>query len=127
MKKSMIQYVLVLIITCVFSVFYITTISYASESTVDGIITGADDFLENGDTQPLNKTNLQNTSNTLYNLLLAIAMVLAVAIGSILGIKFMISSVEEQAKIKEMLVPYVASCIVIFGAFRNMENCRKCT
>ena len=29
----------------------------------------------------------------------------------------MISSVEEQAKIKELLVPYVAGCIVIFGAF----------
>ena len=117
MKKNIIKYALLIAITCIFSIFYITTISYAAESTIDSIFTGEDDFISNGDTQPLDTQELHDTSNTIYNMLLAIAMVMAVAIGSILGIKFMISSVEDQAKIKELLVPYVAGCIVVFGSF----------
>ena len=53
----------------------------------------------------------------LYNMLLIIGIILAVLIGAILGIKFMIGSIDEQAKIKELLIPYVVSCIIIFGAF----------
>ena len=29
----------------------------------------------------------------------------------------MVGSVEEQAKIKETLIPYVIGCVIIFGAF----------
>ena len=29
----------------------------------------------------------------------------------------MTGSVEEQAKVKQTLVPYVAGCVVLFGAF----------
>ena len=42
---------------------------------------------------------------------------LAVAVGMFLGIKFMISSAEDKAKVKEALIPYIAGCVVIFGAF----------
>lgn len=29
----------------------------------------------------------------------------------------MLGGIEEQAKIKETLIPYIVGCIVIFGAF----------
>ncbi|MCI8481836.1 MAG: hypothetical protein HFJ27_01800 [Clostridia bacterium] len=38
-------------------------------------------------------------------------------IGMYLGIKFMISSAEDKAKVKEALIPYIAGCVVVFGAF----------
>ncbi len=60
---------------------------------------------------------MKSTSNFIYNLLLGIAMVVAVIVGLIIGIRFMTGGIEEKAKIKELLVPYVAGCIVIFGAF----------
>lgn len=88
-------------------------------SSSDDIISGANGFIKNGESQSqgsMNQTELVTTSNNIYNILLAIAMIIAVAVGIVLGIKFMTSSVEEQAKIKEMLVPYVAGCIVVFGA-----------
>lgn len=98
-----------------------STIVYAAgaETTGDSIINGANGFVNDGKTgasEALNEVELRKTSNTIYNILLAIAMVVAVAVGVILGIKFMTSSVEEQAKIKEVLVPYVAGCIVVFGS-----------
>ena len=60
---------------------------------------------------------LQDASNTIYNILLSFGVVIAVIIGMVLGIKFMTGSIEEQAKVKESLTPYIAGCIVIFGAF----------
>lgn len=95
-----------------------STIVYA-DTTGDSIISGANGFVDNGKAgakDALNEAELRKTSNTIYNILLAIAMVVAVAVGVALGIKFMTSSVEEQAKIKEMLVPYIAGCIVVFGS-----------
>lgn len=53
----------------------------------------------------------------IYNILLIIGMAVAVVIASILGIKFMIGSMEEKAQIKESLIPFIIGCIVVFGAF----------
>ena len=39
------------------------------------------------------------------------------AVGTIIGIQFMMASAEEKAKVKEALIPYVVGCAVIFGAF----------
>lgn len=60
---------------------------------------------------------LNSFSDTLYNTLLLIGMVIAVIVGTIIGIKFMVSSVEEKAKLKEILIVYVIGCIVLVGAF----------
>jgi len=78
------------------------------------------DFLKKGQqasSDDVNTGELKEASGTLFNVALAIGTVLAVAIGGILGIKFMIASAEDKAKIKEMLIPYVLGCVVVFGAF----------
>lgn len=103
--------------------------AYAA-GTVDDIVSGAEGFLGEGadashdtsaggyqSTAGLDETKLKETSDFIYNLLFAIAMVVAVIIGLVIGIKFMVSSVEEKAKIKELLLPYVVGCGVVFGAF----------
>ena len=55
--------------------------------------------------------------NDIYNILFPLAVVITVAIAGVLGIKFMMASAEDKAKLKESLVPYVAGCVVIYGAF----------
>ena len=65
----------------------------------------------------LNQEKLKETVEQLYNVLLALGVGISVIVGAILGIRFMAGSVEEQAKIKEMLAPYVIGCIVVFGGF----------
>ncbi len=89
----------------------------SSSHTLDEILDEGDNFLSKGDGDKIDASNLKDASNTLYNILLIIGISLAVAIGMYLGIKFMLSSVEDRAKVKESLVPYIAGCIVIFGAF----------
>lgn len=86
--------------------------------TPDEIIGDAQDFLNKaGNSTTINGGNLKRASSTLYNILLSIGMFTAVAIGIYLGVKFMMSSVEDKAKVKEALIPYIAGCTVIFSAF----------
>lgn len=84
------------------------------------IFDAGDNFLNEGKNASNNiiADNSVNTEfNRIYNVLFGIGVALTVIIGAILGIKFMIGTVEEQAKVKEMLMPYIIGCVVIFGAF----------
>ena len=37
--------------------------------------------------------------------------------GAILGIQFITGSVEQKAKVKDSLIPFIVGCVAIFGAF----------
>ena len=87
-------------------------------ATPDKIIENAQDFKNTGNaTIPINGDNIKQGSSSLYNILLSIAFFLSVAIGMYLGVKIMLSNAEDKAKTKEALIPYIAGCVVIFGAF----------
>lgn len=118
MRKKLIFKILVIIFT-VLSIFTIYTHSVQASSLSDAI-GGADDFIQSGvddDSPVISEDNLQGMSDMLYNSLLVIATIIAVIVGLVIAIQFMTGSVGERAKIKETLIPYIAGCIVIFGAF----------
>lgn len=84
------------------------------------IFDAGDNFLNEGRNASNNiieDTEVDQEFNRIYNILFGIGIALSVIIGAVLGIKFMLGTVEEQAKVKEMLMPYIVGCIVIFGAF----------
>ncbi len=90
----------------------------SSSHSPDEIISEAENFLNQGsDTSVISGEHLEKGSSTLYNILLSIGIFLAVAIGMYLGVKFMMSSAEDKAKVKEALIPYIAGCVVIFTGF----------
>ena len=94
-------------------------ISEPTTSTGD-IIEGAGSFIDIGSQDAnnnINPANLKDLSDTLYNILLVIGIVAAIIVGLILGIKFILGSIEEKAEIKQMVIPYIIGCIVVFGAF----------
>lgn len=122
MKKTIKSKLLIIILM----LFTILTILSTHTYALGGIITSGDKFenaranyLVNGihSDMEIDETDLKNVSNTVYNIFLLLGIIIAVIIGMVLGIKFMTGSIEEQAKVKESLVPYIAGCIVIFGAF----------
>lgn len=91
-------------------------------SNPSGVVEDAEAFVTTDSNNPyeqsyLKTENLQEFSQTLYSVLLGIGIVLAVIIGLILGIKFMLSSVTEKAQVKKLLVTYAIGCVVVFGAF----------
>lgn len=90
-----------------------------ADHTLDEIIQEGMNFIQSGQKEPskIDGENLKIGSETLYNILLVLGIFLTVAVGIFLGAKFMLSSVEDKAKVKESLIPYIAGCVVIFGAF----------
>lgn len=101
----------IILIFSIFSLFIPTV----KASELSGSITEAGEFL-NISTQNVS-IPIDKMSDTIYNVLLIIGIVVAVIIGMILGIKFITGAAGEKAKIKEQLITYIAGCIVIFGAF----------
>ena len=94
--------------------------SLISVKACDNIVTEADGFLDKGKenaNNAISSEKLKDASSLLYNTLLTIGICAAVIIGAVLGIQFMVGSVEQKAKIKDSLIPYVAGCVIIFGAF----------
>lgn len=80
----------------------------------------ADNFIGTGKNNAgttINTTELKSASDIIYNILLGIGVAVAVIVGAILGIQFMTAGIDKKVEVKEALVPYVVSCIVVFGSF----------
>lgn len=104
----------------VISIIFIKPNYSIAAFTIDGFVKDADDFIEAGKTEgenAIDQTGLKDISDVIYNTLLAVGLIAAVAIGIYLGIKIMIGSAETQAQYKELLTPYFIGCVVVFGAF----------
>lgn len=116
MKKTMIIKILLIL----FAMLSLTLIS-EQKVCATSWIQGADDFISDGEsdstTTAIDTDDMQEMSNMLYNAFLAVGIVIAVIIGLVIGIKFMTGSVAEKAEVKKTLIPYIAGCVVIFGAF----------
>lgn len=116
MKKIVIKVLLIVIIMN----FAILLSSDTVKASFWGDVTSSGDkFLEAGKSNAsgVSDTETKEIVNVLYNTLLTLGTIVIIAVGGIMGIKFMMASAEEKAKIKEALVPYIAGSIVIFGAF----------
>lgn len=92
------------------------TSSGTSASTLEDMVSDGDSFVKQGEAQ-YDEKELSKTSSVIYNILLTVGVFTSVIIGAILGIKLMISSAEEKAEVKKMLIPYIVGCIVVFGGF----------
>lgn len=113
-SKTLIIVILMLIINIFFS-----NINVVQADGISDVITGGDSFIQAGKDEDvgIDYDKLEDTSDTIYNMLLIIGMCIAVIISGVLGIQFMIGSAEEKAKVKDALIPFVIGCVVVFGAF----------
>ena len=112
MNRNILIRILVLFIL---SMMLVMQTTYA----VDDIIEAGGGFIKKGEQQQqaTQDSQIKTVSDQIYNILLAIGTVIAVIIGAILGIQFMVGSMDEKAKVKESLIPFVIGCVIIFGAF----------
>ena len=109
-KKMFLILIIILLLFCSNNV--------VQANNLGDIITGGQNFIESGSKQtPIASDSIKNLSDTIYNILLVLGTVIAVIIGAILGIQFITGSVEQKAKVKDSLIPFIVGCVVIFGAF----------
>ena len=95
-----------------------TTSSSEPPQSLDGIIGNANSFLSIGNgTGGINVSNLTGVFNMISGVLLTIATGITTISAVVMGINFTIQSVEDKAKIKESMVPWVIGIIISFGAW----------
>lgn len=111
MKKRILLILIMLILI-------ICSTNIVQATTTGEIIEGADNFIATGQqTDKISGDALKTLSDAIYNVLLIVGTIIAVIIGAVLAIQFITGSVEQKAKIKDALVPFVIGCVIIFGAF----------
>lgn len=121
MKKNILGKILIIIL--VFISFFLINMQGVYASSRTDFVEGADEFINagvnasQGNSTVIDENDLVQMSNMLYNAFLIIGIIIAVIFGLVIAIKFMTGSVEEKADVKKTLVPYIAGCVVIFGAF----------
>lgn len=113
--KNIKNIVLMLIVISIIFLFKVPE----SHAGPDEIITEGQDFISAGaqGDQTIDGNKMKEASDMIYNILLSVAVVASVAVASVLGLQFMFASVEDKAKIKESLIPFITGCIVVFGSF----------
>ncbi len=106
---------IILILLVLITLFSINSKVFAWSEIIDD----GKSFIDKADKSktPISEQGLKDVSGFLYNVLLAAGVVIAVIVATVLGVQFMMGGAEGQAKVKEMLLPFVVGCIIVFGGF----------
>lgn len=114
MKKILSFFIIFMIIMLSIS---FTNEVYAADGLGD-VISGGKDFMNSSSNEfSVSESNLQNTSTSLFNILLMLSFIIVACIGIYLGIKYMWAGVDEKADVKNALVIFAIGCVVTYGAF----------
>ena len=125
MKGDMMNKTIKIIVITLVSIFLIFSMStYSKASSLDDIIEAGNSFLRitptNTNVQSVNKpseTDLKAISKTVSGVLLTVAIGVTVISAVVMGINFTIQSIEDKAKIKEAMIPWMIGIFVAFGAY----------
>ena len=121
MKKMLFKVCLItLLILCNLSVYSTTCMA---DGSLDDVMNNGNSFLNAGSESStmIDQNDLKSLSNFISGVLLTIAIGVTVITVAIMGLNFITQSIEEKAKVKESMVPWVIGIIVSFGAFTIWE------
>ncbi len=99
----------------VMSVLVIIAMVLVTLSTVVSA-SGASGVIDNMKPDYSNSGDVANLGQKLTSIISTIAIVIAVIVLLILGIKYMIGSASEKAEYKKTMIPYLVGAILVFGA-----------
>lgn len=109
-KRVLKIFLLVLILTC------ICNYSFA---VADKIIKQGTDFISTGQSNAgstMDPAKIQEASKNILGVLFPLAVAVTIIVGAFLGIKIMMSNIEDKSDAKKSLIPYAISCAVVYGA-----------
>ena len=109
MKKSIIY--IVSIFVFLMTVFTSCNFAYAEKFDIND-----DGWAPNSQTEAKDATKLQNVGNTIIGAIRAVGTIISVAVFAVLGIKYMMGSVEEKAEYKKTILPYAIGAGMVFAA-----------
>jgi len=92
----------------------VSTNVFASGEKVTGV--DIDKLKDNSNLQQGAVDGMSKIGGTIIDLITNAAMILAVVIIAVLGVKYMMGSAEEKAEYKRSMVPYLVGAVLVFGA-----------
>ena len=108
-KRNIIINILIILITIItLSTVILPNYCYAEDDKL-----GLGDLSNYEGTNP-GSEKLEKKANTILAYIRAIGVVLSVAILIVMGIKYMMGSVEEKANYKQTLLPYLIGAFLVF-------------
>lgn len=122
-KNNIINFIKKLIMSLIIVSISFLPIMYSRAEGFDfgKAMSSAKEFISNGSEEAPEGFNgyedLQESSTAIGNVLMIIGMGIAIVIAGILGIQFMLGSVEQRAQVKDKAIPFLIGCLVVFGAF----------
>ena len=93
---------------------------YSKAFSVDDIIESGNDFLNAADSQVTitpSEDGLMKLSQSISSVLLTIAIGITLISAIVMAINFIVQSVEDKAKIKESMIPWIIGIFISFGAY----------
>ena len=107
----------IILLMIVFQTIFVPISNVEASNFIDDIISQGDEFLQEGKNNQkgtLDQAQLKKSVNQVYTILFGIGTALSVAVAAILGIKFMIGSVEDRAEYKKTMMPVIIGIVVLF-------------
>ena len=108
----------ILLILVVFTaLFGVCNLSNANTTSFDSIWSKGDAFIKNGSSgAQITEKEAVDQIVPIGRILVGIASVVLVIAGLMLAVKYMMSGADEKAKLKEKLLWYVISIVLVYGA-----------
>lgn len=122
MRKMLLKTCLIITIICL-TICIISSYSHVEAAgSLDEVIQSGDSFINAGDDNSMiQESDLAELSKFISGVLLTIAVGVTILTGVVMGIKFVTQSIEDKAKIKESMLPWIIGIFISFGAFTIWE------
>lgn len=119
MNVTMIKKTMIIILIFFILSLFLSSKVYALDG-LDSILDAGKSFIDSGKDGtgiiPEEK-ELVKLSKSISNVLLTVAIGVTLVSTVVMGINFLIQSVEEKAKIKESMIPWIVGIAISFGSY----------
>ena len=112
MKKTMKMLSIILVVAMMLTIG-LSTVSMAGEGeTADKTQLVGDLFNQNAE----GTEGITNVGGQIVDMITTVAIIVAVIVLLVLGIKYMMGSAAEKAEYKKTMIPYLVGAVLVFGA-----------
>ena len=105
--------IITLIIVFILMMILFANFSSVKATSLGDVVTSAENIRNAGKTSWINYDNLYTVVDFLYNAAMIIGMIIAIIVGTGLGIRIIFGSIDQQADAKKLLVPYLVTVSVL--------------
>ena len=107
MNKKLKMFLSAIMVIMMVTVMFLNVYSYATAAPDPGQVVTGDASTDT--------TGIQNIGNQIVTIISTIGSIVSVIVLVVLGIKYMMGSVEERAEYKKAMTPYLVGAVMLFA------------